>query len=590
MTENRNVILAIALSVLILVGFQYLSDKLYPKPPAPPPPPASGELTQAPAGETTAPAAVVPAAPTDVAAPTPAQPSPVVPSARETRDQTLAASPRVRIRTPRLDGSIALIGGRLDDLMLADYRETIAPDSKEIVLFSPAGSSDAYFSQFGWVDTGATGGLPDAQTLWTADGDTLTPDTPATLSWTNPAGVTFKRTFSVDRDYLFTVTEAIENHSASTITASPYALVSRYGTPHTSGYYILHEGPLGVFDGTLDEIKYKDLDKSGSVQKKSVGGWAGITDKYWLAALIPGTTEAISARFLHERPANQDRYQVDLVGPAVTVAPGGSAQAATRVFAGAKEVRLLDRYMDELKIERFDRAIDFGWFYFLTKPLFLFLIHIKEWVGNLGIAILLLTVTVKALFFPLANKSYVAMSKMRKLQPEIARLKERLGDDKMRFNQEMMALYKREKVNPASGCLPMFIQIPVFFALYKVLFVTIEMRHAPFFGWIRDLSAPDPTSVWNLFGLIAWDPATTIPAVINLGAWPLIMGISMWLQQKLNPQPPDPVQAKMFMLLPVVFTFLLAHFPAGLVIYWAWNNTLSIIQQWAIMRRAGKPR
>ncbi len=587
MTENRNVILAIALSVLILVGFQYLSETLYPTPPAPavPPPSApSGEVTAPPPSALGKPDVAVPPAATVA----PASVAPPPPAAGATREKALAASPRLRISTPRLHGSIALIGGRLDDLTFADYREAIAADSKEIVLFSPAGAQGAYFAQVGWVDAGGAGGLPDAQTLWTADGDTLTPDTPVTLRWTNPAGVVFTRTFAVDRDFMFTITDGVDNRSQAAVAVSPYALVSRYGTPATSGFYILHEGPLGVFDGRLEELKYTDLDKSGSVQKKTVGGWAGITDKYWLAAIIPDVTAAVSARFLHERPLEQDRYQVDFVGSPLTVAAGASGAARTRVFAGAKEVRLLDRYMEEFKIDRFDRAIDFGWFYFLTKPLFLFLIFIKETVGNLGIAILLLTVLIKALFFPLANKSYAAMNKMRKLQPELVRLKERLGDDKMRFNQEMMALYKREKVNPASGCLPMLIQIPVFFALYKVLFVTIEMRHAPFFGWVKDLSAPDPTSVWNLFGLIPWDPATIIPSVLNLGAWPLIMGISMWLQQKLNPQPPDPIQAKMFMLLPVVFTFLLAHFPAGLVVYWAWNNVLSIAQQWAIMRRAGK--
>jgi YidC/Oxa1 family membrane protein insertase len=593
MNDNRNVILAIALSVLILIGFQYVSDMLYPKPlpPAVPPPAPGAEVApQVPS----LPSAAVPPPPAAGVAPGPgvSLPSPVAvapPAAQvaETRERVLAASPRVRIATPRLHGSIALTGGRLDDLTLADYREAIAPDSPEIVLLSPAGAQNAYFVQVGWVDAGGRGGLPDADTLWSADHDTLTPEQPVTLTWTSPAGVAFSRTFAVDRDYMFTITEAVDNRSETPLRLSPYALVSRYGTPPTSGFYILHEGPLGVFDGTLDEISYKDLDKSGTVQKKSVGGWAGITDKYWLTAVVPGASAAVSARFLHERPGNQDRYQVDLVGQPMAVEPGAGAQASSRVFAGAKEVRLLDRYMEAYSIDRFDRAIDFGWFYFLTKPLFLFLIYIKEAVGNLGIAILLLTVLIKALFFPLANKSYAAMNKMRKLQPEIARLKERLGDDKMRFNQEMMALYKREKVNPASGCLPMLIQIPVFFALYKVLFVTIEMRHAPFFGWIRDLSAPDPTSVWNLFGLISWDPATVIPSVVNLGAWPLIMGITMWLQQKLNPQPPDPIQAKMFMLLPVVFTFLLAHFPAGLVIYWAWNNVLSIAQQWAIMRRAG---
>jgi YidC/Oxa1 family membrane protein insertase len=408
-----------------------------------------------------------------------------------------------------------------------------------------------------------------------------------TLSWTNPEGVTFNRTFSVDENFMFTVTQRVDNGGEGDLTLLPYSLIARYGTPEVSGFFILHEGPLGVFDGTLDEVDYSDLQDDGVVQQKSTGGWIGITDKYWLTALIPEADTTNGYRFFYERFEDQDRYQVDFVGPPVTVAQNASVDVTSRMFVGAKEVRLLDGYSEAFNITGFDRAIDFGWFYFLTKPLFYFLLYIKDVVGNLGVAILLLTVVIKIFFFPLANKSYKAMSQMRKLQPQIAKMKERFGDDKVRFNQEMMALYKKEKVNPASGCLPMLVQIPVFFALYKVLFVTIEMRHAPFFGWIQDLSAPDPTSVWNLFGLIPWDPSTVIPAVINIGAWPLIMGFTMWIQQKINPQPPDPLQAKIMMMLPVVFTFLLAQFPAGLVIYWAWNNILSVAQQWVIMRRMG---
>jgi YidC/Oxa1 family membrane protein insertase len=590
MTDNRNMILAIVLSVLILIGFQYGYELIYPKPQQPPVPAQQEAVETPPAPQQAAPAdgavpmpGPAPAPPAATATP----PSPIAPSPAATRKSVLSQSQRIPINTPRLHGSIALTGGRLDDLTLASYHETIDPASPEIVLFSPPATPDAHFVQVGWVGALGAGELPDGNTVWRADGDELTPQSPLTLTWTSPSGVVFKRTFAVDDGFLFTVTQTVENGTKAELTLTPYALISRLGTPTVGGYYILHEGPLGVFDGTLKEIDYSELAEAGTIQQKSRGGWVGITDKYWLSALIAGHDENIASRFFHETYQGRDRYQVDFVGAPVSLAPGATVTTEARVFAGAKEVKLLDRYRDRYQINRFDRAIDFGWFYFLTKPLFYFLIFLNDLVGNLGVAILLLTVTIKLIFFPLANKSYVAMSQMRKLQPEITKLKERFGDDKARFNQEMMALYKREKVNPASGCLPVLIQIPVFFALYKVLFVTIEMRHAPFFGWIQDLAAPDPTSVWNLFGLIPWDPSTVIPHFLNIGAWPLIMGLTMWLQQRLNPQPPDPVQAKMFMLLPFVFTFFLASFPAGLVIYWAWNNILSIIQQWAIMRRMG---
>lgn len=591
MTDNRNLILAIVLSVVIIFGFQYVFEAIYPQPETPAqrePGNVPGDVSAPDKSTMASPGEPQVAVPQVDTSPAPAQGLSGPVSAVKSRSDLIAQSPRVRINTPRLHGSISLISGRIDDLTLADYHETTDPNSPEIVLFSPAGSAQAYFAQVGWAGASSTGqSIPDAATEWTADRQTLTPDAPVTLSWTNEAGVTFERIFSVDNNYLFTVKQRIVNQSSTSVSLNPYTLVSRSDTPHTKQYYILHEGPLGVFNDQLKEVNYSDLQEAGSIAQKSRGGWIGFTDKYWLAAAIPDYDEEIASRFLFEKFNERDRYQVDFVGPTYTVAPGQSASAESRVFVGAKEVRLLDKYSEEYKIERFDRAIDFGWFYFLTKPLFYFLIFIHEHVGNFGIAILLLTVTIKLLFFPLANKSYKAMSQMRKLQPEITKMKERFGDDRARFNQEMMALYKREKVNPASGCLPIVIQIPVFFALYKVLFVTIEMRHAPFFGWIHDLSAPDPTSIWNVFGLISYDPATIIPQVLNIGAWPLIMGLSMWLQQRLNPQPPDPIQAKIFMFLPLVFTFLLAHFPAGLVIYWAWNNSLSILQQWVIMRRMG---
>jgi YidC/Oxa1 family membrane protein insertase len=374
----------------------------------------------------------------------------------------------------------------------------------------------------------------------------------------------------------------VRNTGQDPVKLLPYGLISRTGTPHVAGYYILFEGLIGYLDGSLQEVKYSSLTPDKPLDYASNGGWLGFTDKYWLAALIPPQSEATKSRFTHTVDGGVDRYQTDYLGPEVTIAPDGTTESVTRFFAGAKEVNLLDAY-EASGIPLFDHAIDFGWFYFLTKPIFLTLQFFDRLLGNFGLAILLLTFCVKLLFFPLANKSYNAMSKMKLLQPEIQKLRERFPDDKARQQQEMMALYKRVGANPLAGCLPIVIQIPVFFSLYKVLFVTIEMRHAPFFGWIHDLSAPDPTSFANLFGLLPFAP----PHILMIGAWPLIMGLTMFLQQKLNPQPVDPVQARMFMFLPIVFTYMLASFPAGLVIYWAWNNLLSIAQQWTIMHRAG---
>lgn len=583
--ENKNLILAIALSVVILIGFQLIAERLLP-PPAPQPSPGVSE-GQAPGG-TAPPSSAQPGTAAPQVAPpgAPAAPTPGEPVARS-RAEVLAATPRVRINTPELHGSIALVGGRVDDLTLVNFRETIDPNSPEIVLFSPPGSADPYFAELGWVGAPAGVALPGPNTRWEADGEELIANRPLTLSWDNGAGLVFKRIYSVDEHFMFTITQEVENRGSEPVGVNPYSVLARWGTPETSQFFILHEGPIAVIGGTLKELSYEDLREQGVINYSTTGGWLGFTDKYWLGALIPVQSEQVEARFVHTRTGELDKYQADYVGGGQVVPAGGSISQRTMMFAGAKQVRLLDRYAEQYGIKRFDLAIDFGWFYFLTKPFFLFLIYIKDLVGNLGVAILILTVCIKLAMFPLANKSYRAMSQMRKLAPEMTKLRERFADDKARLNQEMMALYKREKVNPASGCLPMIVQIPVFFALYKVLFVTIEMRHAPFFGWIQDLSARDPTTIWNLFGLIPWSPEAVLPAALHIGAWPLIMGVTMYLQQKLNPQPPDPVQAKIFMLLPVIFTFMLAQFPAGLVIYWTWNNILSIIQQWVIMRREG---
>jgi YidC/Oxa1 family membrane protein insertase len=387
---------------------------------------------------------------------------------------------------------------------------------------------------------------------------------------------------------MFTVTDVVKNTGADTATLYPYSLVSRAGEPENSGLYVLHEGPIGVLNDTLEELSYDDLlddGKSGVISHDTTGGWLDITDKYWLAALVPPQDQPVKARFLHTAKGGVDRFQTDYLGGAVAIAGGGSHEITHRFFGGAKEVSLLDRYEENLSIPLFDKAIDFGWFYYLTKPFFYALEWLYGLLGNFGLAIMALTVGVKIVFFPLANKSYKSMAAMKALQPEMLKLRERHGDDRQKLNQEMMALYKKEKVNPASGCLPIIVQIPVFFSLYKVLIVAIEMRHAPFFGWIKDLSVPDPTNLFNLFGLLPFDP----PSFLAIGAWALMMGLTMFLQQKLNPQPTDPMQARIFMLMPVIFTVLLSGFAAGLVIYWTWNNLLSIAQQALIMTRAGVP-
>ncbi len=506
------------------------------------------------------------------------------------RADALAEEPRIAIDSPTLAGSISLKGGRFDDLVLKRYRETIQPDSPLIELLLPTGMAKPYYANFGWSAGPGGPPLPDRDSLWQADGDSLRPGTPVTLTWDNGQGLRFERTLELDENYMFTVTQRVTNDGEADVQLSPYGLISRTGTPEVLGFYILHEGLIGVFNETLEEIDYSDLVEDGPQQFETTSGWLGITDKYWLTALVPDQERQIQARFLHTAQNGQDKYQSDYLYQTMTIPAGGTATVTSRLFAGAKQARLLEAYRDELGIPLFDRAVDFGWFWFLTIPFFHALHYFAELLGNFGLSILLLTVLIKLAFFPLANKSYKAMAKMRKVQPEMLALRERYGDDKQKLNQEMMALYKREGANPVSGCLPVVIQIPVFFALYKVLFVTIEMRHAPFYGWIQDLSARDPTTVLNGFGLLPWTvPDLGIFNLLNLGIWPILMGISMMLQHRLNPQPADPVQAKIFFFMPIIFTFLLAQFPAGLVIYWTWNNVLSSLQQAVIMKRAGVP-
>jgi YidC/Oxa1 family membrane protein insertase len=586
--ENRNLIMAVGLSMLVMFGWYYFIDR----------PRAEAEqqrlqatAQQAPASMTQAPApmTVAPAAPDVNGVPqpdaVPAAPA-IDPGAQIlSRAAMLASTPRIQIDNGQVHGSISLQGGRLDDLTLATYRETVSDASAEIVLLSPAGTPEPYYAEYGFVAAdGSKIPLPDHRTVWSADmNQVLRADQTVTMQWDNGAGLKFTRTYALDEHYLFTITEQVENSGAAPVSLMPYGLVSRHYTPEVAGYFILHEGLLGVLGGTLNEITYEDIRDAPSAKIQGAGGWLGITDKYWLVSLIPDQAAEFAGSFSYNPIGARDRYQADYLRAAVTIAPGQRTEITSRLFAGAKKVSLIDAYTDKYSITLFDRAIDWGWFYFLTKPLFVVIDWFFTLTGNFGIAIILLTLVVKAAFFPLANKSYVAMSKMKKLQPLMLEIREKFPDDKVRQQQEMMDLYKREKANPLSGCLPMLVQIPVFFALYKVLFVTIEMRHAPFFGWINDLAAPDPTSLFNLFGLVPWTP----PGFLLIGVWPILMGVSMWMQQRLNPAPTDPVQEKVFMWMPVFFTFLLGTFPAGLVIYWTVNNVLSIIQQALIMKREG---
>ncbi len=577
--SQKNLLIAIVLSIAVLLGWQML----YSTPKAPQNEagrPAPTETTGQPG--TTGPGAATPAAP--------GTPAPATPSVAMTRAAALAESPRVQIDTPAVRGSVALKGGRIDDVVLKRYHETVDQSSPNIVLLSPAAGPNGYFAEYGWVaPSGANVNLPGQDTVWQVEkGGPLTPNNPITLVWDNQQGLIFRRAISIDDQYMFKVTDTVENNTGGDVTLFPYARLRREGTPHVQGFYILHEGLIGVLgDAGLHEITYSSSLKAdgGASVTDAKGGWLGITDKYWAATLIPNQSVSYNASMTGQAGSagRPDSYQADYMLPAVTVPAGGKSANEGMLFAGAREVSTVQNYAGEYGIKQFDLLIDWGWFYFITKPLYYLMNWLYGLLGNFGLAILAVTVIVKAAFFPLANKSYESMAKMKKLQPEMERIRDRFKDDKMRQQQELMSLYKKEKINPLAGCLPIAVQIPVFFALYKVLFVSIDMRHAPFFGWIKDLSAPDPTSIFNLFGLLPF----AVPEFLHIGAWPLIMGVTMWLQMQLNPQQPDPIQQKIFNLMPVVFTFLLAAFPAGLVIYWAWNNILSLTQQWLIMKRQG---
>ena len=497
---------------------------------------------------------------------------------------------RINIVNDELEGSISLLGARIDDLVLKNYRKTLDPESDQIRFLKKIDEREPFFIQFGWSSPNKNK-VPNGNTVWKGSKSSLDPNNPVTLSWNNGEGLKFSQIISIDDNYMIKVIQKVKNETNNSVNLYPYGLIRRSGEPKTTDFFVLHEGPLGVFDGSLKEHSYSDLKETGqkgmSIKTEENGGWIGITDKYWMAALIPD--QNTNSNFTFRYVNNSASYQTDFLGELSKIPANGEIQIVSRVFSGAKKLNLLDKYEEDLKIKNFDLAIDFGWFYFLTKPFFYALSWANNILGNFGLAILAITVVVKIIFFPLANKSYKSMARMRVLTPQLQQLRERFGNDRQKMNMEMMALYKREKVNPAAGCLPILVQIPVFFALYKVLFVSIEMRQAPFFGWIKDLSALDPTSIFNLFGLLPYS-TDFLPDFLNLGIWPLLMGATMVLQQRLNPKPPDPVQAQIFAWMPVVFTFLLATFPAGLVIYWTWNNLLSIAQQWIITRKINKEK
>jgi len=517
----------------------------------------------------------------------------------ESRATAMASTIRIPVETPRLTGSISLTGGRIDDISLKDYRETLDDDAPIVTLLSPTGGPNPFYALHGWVPAGtlSSDAVPTAQTAWSApEGATLTPETPLTLTWDNGAGLIFNRVISVDTDFMFSVEQSVENTTGEPVSLAPYGLIARHGEPETSGFFISHEGITVRADGILTEIDYDevvDYDvnalEAGRVETFVVEdqGWIGFADQYWMASLIPaaGTPYNSVVKYVDGR----DIYQTETRLPVLTVDAGATQTSQSRLFVGAKEWDALRSYQNDQGVEGFIDSIDWGIFFFLTKPIFAALHWFNVIIGNMGIAIIVLTLAIKAILLPLAYKSYVSMARMKELQPEMEKLKEKAGDDRQKLQVGMMELYKKNKVNPAAGCLPILLQIPIFFSLYKVIFVTIELRHAAFFGPFQDLSAPDPTSIMNLFGLLPYaapDPGS-IMSLIFIGILPILLGVSMWFQQKLNPAPTDPTQAMIFAYLPWVFMFMLGGFASGLVVYWIANNTITFVQQYTIMLSHG---
>ncbi|WP_273720947.1 MULTISPECIES: membrane protein insertase YidC [unclassified Bartonella] len=595
MEYNRNFFIAIGLSFIVLIAWQFLY--VIPKQ-------AELQKQQIIAQQLSKQQSVLSTptknfsdpASTHQSSPTIGQP-PMIdqPMTSELRNDVLAKTNRIAIKTSELEGSINLVGAQFDDLLLKKYRLTVDKKSPEIALLNPKGFTKTYLAEFGFTSSSLpAGALPQSDTQWQIEGNntTLTPSTPVTLIYNNGQGQIFRRMISIDDHYMFTIVDSISNEGDKPIYLSSYARVARAAPPeHTNATYLLHEGMIAIAGDTLKTEKYKaltELDPNPHNGQKSIsfskvtGGWIGITDKYWAVAVIPPQDKEYTSRFIYFDRL-QTHYQSDLLGSLLTIAPNETKTITNHLFAGAKQVEIINHYQNDLKIRKFALLIDWGWFDFITKPMFSLIDILYKQTGNFGIAILLVTVLLKTLLFPLANKSYKSMARMKLIQPLLLEIKEKYPDDKTKQQQAIIELYKTEKINPLAGCWPMLVQFPIFFALYKVLYITIEMRHAPFFGWIKDLAAPDPTSIFNLFGFLPY----TTPSFLMIGAWPLIMGITMFLQMRMNPSPQDQTQAIIFAWMPVIFTFMLASFPVGLVIYWAWNNILSIIQQGIMMKRQG---
>ncbi len=572
--NNSNILIAVTLSVAVLIGWTWLYEK----------PKAEKKLAQQ-AQEKIIAQKEEQAKIVSAEKPLLQNQEKEVTAATKSREESLLASrsSRIAIKSEALHGSISLKGARIDDLTLARYFET-QENKKEVVLFSPADTKERYFADFGWISSESGLELPKPDTIWRSSSNQLTAENPVTLSWKNSQGIEFFIKLKLDENYMFDVEQSVKNNSKNPISIASYGRINRSLNNVGQSNYILLEGMIGAINGILQEVNYKKMAKEKKIEFQDSGengSWIGITDKYWLSALIPDKSLSYSASFSENLANKRNFFNSEFIGQEFKIESGDELKFSHHLFAGAKKVRLLDQYAKDLNLKLFDRAIDFGWFYFLTKPFFFIIEFLNKFLGNFGLAILTMTVLVKLALFPMANKSFAAIAKIKKLQPKIESIRERNKADKVAAHREMMDLYKKEKINPASGCLPVLIQIPVFFALYKVLFVTLDMRHAPFYGWIKDLSAPDPMTIFNLFGLLPFE----VSGIFAIGIWPVLMGITMVLQQKLSPASSDPTQAMIMKWMPLVLTFVLASFPAGLVIYWTWSNSLSILQQWVITKK-----
>ena len=560
--EMRGLFLAIVLSIVAI----FITNRFFPGKTVPAAAPAVTE--EAPLPQTPLPQENIKADELIAAADT----AEIMASAEAVRQDS-----RIYIKNASLTGSIRVKGARFDNLLLEKYKQTLENDSPDVELFAPAKTAAPYYAEFGWLSSDSSLRMPDHNTVWTVRGGELTPETPVVLEWNNGQGLKFIRKISLDADYMFNIQQDVENDTGRTVTLYPYGLINRKTENANPSASVVHEGLIGVVDNNLKEIKYKDLIDEKAKEFKTAQGWAGFSDRYWFTAFILEGQNQNTVKF---SATGKQNFQTDYVGAPVTAAPGSVASNSVKLFAGAKEIKLLDKYTQSLNIPKFDLAVDFGWYYFLTKPFFYILDFLYNFIGNMGWAILLFAALLRLVMFPIANKSYDSMSKMKKIQPKIKELQERYGNDKMKLQLETLEMYLREKINPAAGCLPMFIQIPVFFSLYKVLNIAIEIRHAPFIGWIKDLSAPDPLVLSTILHF-------PVPSLLDIGVWPIIMGITSDFQQMLNPAPTKKEQARMFALMPLIFTFMLGHFASGLVIYWTLSNILSIIQQKAIMRKNG---